>query len=330
MNTYIVNLYPYGSISHFPDSQTLFGGICWAMRDIYGETILEEILENFHVHKNRFIVSSVYPKGLIKTPIKIWSSPGDVGEILKNDEVDKAAFSKNNKRLKKAEYMTLNLFKELLSGKVKEKELFQSIVLKEGKGRYKIIDDKILALSDEDIDLVRIKADKGRRNYINRVLNSTVEGNLYYYNRVFLEPNSNLYFFIKTKDISFFEPIFRYLSDGAIGSDKTIGINSYCLEISEKFKCQKSINENFLLSKYIPFYDEINWDKSLYKLEFGHYKVESRLEFMGEDIIKDEIGYLVEGSNLIFNEKKEIYGQLPIVKEISGKKIRQNGIGFFL
>ena len=42
----------------------------------------------------------------------------------------------------------------------------------------------------------------------------------------------------------------------------------------------------------------------------GYYKVESRHEFSGEDILKDQVGYLIEGSKIVLKQDKEIYGRL--------------------
>lgn len=329
MKTHTVNLIPCGSITRFPDSQTLFGSICWAIRDLYGEDFLEDMLENFYEHKNRFLVSSVFPEGLVKAPMEIWATVEDTNELLKKSKKDKSAVIKKAKALKKVEYMTLNLFKEYVNGKVNKKELFKDVVLEEEKSKY-TLQNKIIALADENIENLVYKIDKGRRNSLNRLSGSTKEGNLYYYNKIFLDKNSKLYFFIKTEDIDFFKPIFKYLSDSSIGADKSIGVNSFKVELESEFRYKKNIDENILLSKYIPYYEEIDWDKSYFKIEFGNYRIESRFEFMGQDVLKDEVGYLVEGSKIVFKEKKEIYGQLPVVKKLNGKKIRHNGIGFFL
>ena len=36
-----INLIPYGSMTSFQDSQTIFGSICWSIRELYGEDELE-------------------------------------------------------------------------------------------------------------------------------------------------------------------------------------------------------------------------------------------------------------------------------------------------
>ena len=42
VNTYKIKLAPYGSMI-LPDSQTIFGSICWSIQELYGEKELEEL-----------------------------------------------------------------------------------------------------------------------------------------------------------------------------------------------------------------------------------------------------------------------------------------------
>jgi CRISPR type III-A-associated RAMP protein Csm4 len=329
MDIYKVRLVPCGGITRLPDSQTLFGGICWAIRDLYGEDILEDMLDNFYNHKNRFVVSSVFPKGLVSIPMEIWITAEEIGKILDTMKNDNIQIIKRAKALKKAKYMTLNVIRQYLQGNLDRKELYQSILLSEEKGNYKLVDN-VVAFTDEVVDILSYKTDKGKRNCINRKAGTTQDGNLFYYDRIFLDNKLELYFFIKVDNIEFFEPIFKYLSDCALGSDKSIGSNSYKLELDGKFTYDKKISESILLSKYIPYYEEVDWSKSYFKIGFGKYKIESRFEFMGENVFKDEVGYLTEGSKVLLLGDKKIYGQLPIVKVLRDKKVRHNGLGFFL
>ena len=82
---------------------------------------------------------------------------------------------------------------------------------------------------------------------------------------------------------------------------------------------EKNIKENILLSKYIPYYEEVI-GLTVFKISVGNYMMESRDEFFGENISKDEVGFLLEGSTLILNQEKDIYGRLPIVKEIRERR----------
>lgn len=57
-------------------------------------------------------------------------------------------------------------------------------------------------------------------------------------------------------------------------------------------------------------------------------KVESNGEFKREDIWKSKVIYLKEGSIFRVKQKKDVYGTVPVVKEIAGNRIYQNGLAF--
>lgn len=327
MKIYKINLTPYGSISNFPDSQTIFGGICWAIKDLYGENNLEELLENFQISQNRFVVSSAYIDGTFKAPLEIWSSLDENINIGKRLGIDSSKLSRKSKLLKKINFMSEKVFRDYMKGELDRKEVAESLI--SGKGKYIFKEGVLYCKDDEELEY-DLYVENGRRNFINRITGTTDEGDLYYFNRSFLSSDIKLYFLIKTEQIEHFLPIFKFLSDSAIGGNKSIGMNSYKLEFQGEFQYEKNIDESILISKYIPYYDEVVWDKSYFKIGRGNYKIESRFEFTENEAYKDEVGYLIEGSKLIVKEKKDIYGRLPVVKEISGKKIRHNGLGFFL
>lgn len=327
MNVYKVNLTPYGSMTSIPDSQTLFGTICWAIRDLYGEKELVELLENFESNKHRFVISSAFIDGLFKAPIVIWATLEELIEIGNKVGVQGSTLSRKSKALKKIEYFSERVFKEYLSGELDRQKVVESIVT--GKGPY-VCEKRILHYYDEDIKKYDLYEEHTRRNMINRFSGTTDGGELYYYNRIFMPEGSKLYFLIKTDEIEYFKPIFRIMSDMGIGGDKSIGVNNFMVELVGEFNYEKSIKENILLSKYIPNYEEVDWENSLFATNVGDYRVESREEFFGEDILKNQIVYISEGSTIMLKGNKDIYGRLPVVKEINGNKIRNNGLGFFL
>ncbi len=327
MNTYKISLTPRGSITTFPDSQTLFGSICWSIRELYGEEKLEKLLDNFKHNEDRFVISSTFPKGVLRAPMTNWATLEEIIDIGNKAGLESNQVSRGSKNLKKIDYLSERVFRSYLRGELDRLEVVKALISEEGP--Y-VFSDGVLYYRDEHIPRLDSYNENSRRNFINRLSGTTDEGQLFYYNRVFLSTDCKLFFLMKTHNIDYFLPIFRYMSDIGIGGDKSIGVNSYEVVYEGEFEYEKNIEENILLSKYIPYYEEIDWRKSYFKISMGNYKVESRDEFVGEDILKDEIGYLVEGSTLILNQDKEIYGRLPVVKEIKGKKIRHNGLGFFL
>lgn len=324
-----INLIPYGSMTSFPDSQTIFGSICWSIRELYGEDELEKLLDNFKNHENRFVVSSSFREGVLKAPMMVWATLDEIIEIGDKVGIKGSQLSTKSKLLKKIEYLSEGVFKSYLKGELDRKEVVKDLILEEGKYEFS---EGILRYKDEKLPCLDYREENDRRNFINRLSGTTDEGQLFYYKRTFVPANSNLYFLIKVNNIDYFLPIFKYMSDIAIGGDRSIGVNAFEVSYEGQYDCvkDKNIDESILLSKYIPYYEEVDWDNSYFSIAMGRYKVESRHEFFGEDIFKKQVGYLEEGSKIFLKEDKDIYGRLPVVKVINNKKIRHNGLGFFL
>lgn len=59
MNEYIVRLFPRSTFEILPGSDTIFGAICWAIRDIYGESDLKQFFEM--CNQKRWKVTSCFP-----------------------------------------------------------------------------------------------------------------------------------------------------------------------------------------------------------------------------------------------------------------------------
>lgn len=327
VNTYKIVLTPYGSMTTFPDSQTIFGAICWSIRDLYGEKDLEELLDNFFDHENRFVVSSSFIEGLFRAPITNWAKLDEIIEIGNRLGIESSELAIRSKALKKIQYFSEALFRNYLKGEVDRKEVVEDIISKGGKYELK---GSILHYKDEEVPTLDYYEDYDRRNFINRISGTTDEGQLFYYKRIYVSPESKLYFLIQTENIDYYIPIFRYMSDIGIGGDRSVGVNSYRVSFEGRFEYEKTIEENILLSKYIPYYEEVDWDKSYFNIMMNQYKIESRHEFIGQNIVKSEIGCITEGSKIVLKQDKDIYGRLPIVKELMDKKIRHNGLGFFL
>lgn len=324
---YKINIIPYGFMTAFPDSQTIFGAICWAIRELYGEEELEQLLDNFKEHESRFIVSSSFMDGPFKASIMNWAKLDEIIEIGNRVGVKGSQLAVRSKSLKKIEYFSEVLFRDYLKGEIGRLDLVEGIISQNDK--YEL-NRNILHYRGEEIPSIDYYEENVRRNFINRLSGTTDEGQLFYYKRIYITPNSKLYFLMKTENINYFLPVFKYMSDTGIGGDKSVGANSFKVSFESEFKYEKYMEENILLSKYIPYYEEVHWDKSFYSIIMEQCMVESRHEFHGEDIVKIQVGYIGEGSKLVLKQYKDMYARLPIVKEIGDKKIRHNGLAFFL
>lgn len=347
MKVWQIKLTPLSPFHGFPSSDTLFGAICWGIKRIYDESKLTEILEGFQ-EKPRFVLTSSFsyvecngnPISFYPKPITPGLSASDIEYIAQNkrDKKEKVELITQYKKFKKTEYVSQSIFEKILKG-ISEKELF----LAYHKNKEIVYVRNLLMSAKEYEDFKTMtplfqkdgelfKKDIVQKNAIDRLTMSTgEEGQTFYQEEYFTNPAFKLHFLIKTDDINFFKSVFRYLEDKGIGGNRSVGKGRFRIDLLNTVSMGNDTACNFItLSRYIPDIDEINLEsKSMYYEIFPYRsKVDSEAEFKGEDIWKSRVMYLKEGSCLEAKGKKEFYGKIPVVKEINGQKIYQNGLAF--
>ncbi len=336
MKTYQIKLAPLSPFQCFPASDTLFGAICWGIKRIYNESKLTEILQGFQDNP-KFILSSSFPyiEGngdnipFYPKPITAGLSAPDIEDMAKTKK-EKVEIITDYKKLKKAEYVSSSIFKRMINGVI-EKEIFQDYLHKSIQR-----DGKVLMTNSEKESIKTtgslFKNEMVQKNSIDRLTMSTgEEGETFYQQEYFKSPEFKLHFLMKTDNINFLEPVFRYLEDKGIGGNRSTGKGRFKIEVLNEIPIGDDNSRNFItLSRYIPDISEINMDSKSMFYEIFPYrsKVDSEYEFKGDDIWKYKVMYLKEGSIFEAKGKKEFYGKLPVVKEIGGNKIYQNGFAF--
>lgn len=335
MKTWQIKLTPQSPLFQgFPASDTLFGAICWGIKRIYGESRLLEILNGFQ-KKPAFILSSAFPylesNGSIlpfyQKPVSAGLCASDIAEMVGADKKKKVKVITEYKKFKKAEYVSDSIFVKLING-LSEKELFNDYRNESIKIEGKMLltkEDKERFFKDSK---PAYKIESVQKNSIDRLTMSTgEEGQTFYQQEYFTSPVFKLHFLIKTDDINLFKPVFRYLEDKGIGGNRSTGKGRFKIEVVKEVSIGNKISSKFVaLSRYIPEITEVT--PILYEIFPWRSKVESEAEFKGEDVWKARVMYLKEGSIFEAKERKEFYGRLPVVKEIEGQKIYQNGITF--
>lgn len=334
MKIYQIKLTPLSSFQGFPTSDTLFGAICWGIKRIYGESRLLGILDGFQ-KKPAFILSSTFPYlesnnstlTFYPKPVSagLWAS--DIREMAGEDKNEKVKAITEYKKFKKAEYISDSIFVRLLNG-FSEKELFNEY----RKGTLKIKERMLLTSGEWERFFKDLKpaykSESVQKNSIDRLTMSTgEEGQTFYQQEYFATSVFKLHFLMKTDDINFFKPVFRYLEDKGIGGNRSTGKGRFKIEVLDEISIGDNKSHKFItLSRYIPDISEVKL--ILYEVFPWRSKVDSEAEFKGEDVWKVRVMYLKEGSCLEAKEKKDFYGKVPVVKEIDGHKIYQNGIAF--
>lgn len=343
MKEYLIKLRPKSSFETIPSSDTFFGAICWAVRTLYGENGdkgLNNLLKRFVQDEDLpFLISSTFPYKILydgtaefyfPKPELYTLNKEDLEEIAKKykeqwqREYNEPHYSRNifkikavteYKKFKKTRWISQHQFEGILGGRG-EKELFMEYL------------DNVIAHISYETTAVQ-------KNALDRISNSTTgEGQTFYNQEIFFEKDIGLYFLFKTDEIEYFKPVFSYLSDSGIGSNKRMGKNHFWLEppVGSTFNLNVDDANGFVsLSRYIPNSnnDKIDFQNgALYQVKPVRSKVESREEFMETDIWKDLTMAIMEGSLFSANDKNKMYGSIVEVKETKGKKIYQYGIPY--
>lgn len=331
MKEYVVHLSPLSSIESTLSSDTLFGALCWAVRTLYGETRLEEVLRSFH-HEPPFLVGSAFPcrspNGHIRyflpkpkypplhfsTLATLANEDSELQEMrtYHSRKAGIVEVSRKYKRFRKVEWITLELF-GLVAGKgmAAERILF-----------VEYLKNRLPHQSRETREGVQ-------KNTIDRLMGSTAgAGNTFYNQETFFPSGHGLYFLLRTNDIAFVAPSLRFLEDAGIGANARTGKNRFRIRWYEFDVTVGKKGSSFVtLSRTIPE-SNTDWDKSFYELEPVRSKVESREEFAGEDVWKDAVTYLKEGSIITPQDSAAHVGGIFPVKQLRGKTIYQYGCAY--
>ena len=162
------------------------------------------------------------------------------------------------------------------------------------------------------------------RNAINRLSNTTTKGeSSVFYSKVYsFKEDAEFHCFIKTSNINWFEPVWKYLSECGIGSNKSVGMNLFELTCEGKVKVDL-MKKNLLVSKYIPNPDEVDFNESYYEIQSAIEKFESCREFFHTSPNKAKINYIAEGSVISLKTDRELYGSVPVVRRLVVENTQQ-------
>jgi len=312
-------------------SDTLFGALCWGVRQIYGKEKLEEMLSRFDRTSKKFnppfLLSSTFPymdsgdrrmHFLPKPKLKpIWK------------EIDSKEALDTLKTIKKVAYLQENLFNGWINSKITDFNLFGNIELKGGAITYKLDGREYLQkggiLIEKGYATSIFKKTDIQRNVINRLSNTTTEGGLFYTHETFIGEESGLYFLIDIKDGSYenlLNASLGFIEDRGIGGDVSVGKGQFDIEsLTEAGLIHEPKNPSSFtnLSLYYPCDDEIRFFKQhkgklWYNLMRRKGKIESAF-VSTKDIWKATVQMFGEGSTFPLIDDKEFYGENPIVKE---------------
>ena len=320
----IVYLKPKSSLITELRSDTLWGLIITAIAKVYPDAFIRQILESYHDNHPFFQVSSSFPyregpEGFVyyfPKPILL----SDV-ELTKHEE--KSKMLEELQRLKlysNVRYVTKKVFERILSGKIQNKDLFNSE-------------------SWTKTHQPEIKESQVTHNTISRKTWTTLDingsGQLFTSREHFIGKNFGLYFLVRGEKLEYIEAALRVLQHTGLGGDISVGKGAFTIRHADFTIRQPESAENFLtLSLYAPTNDELECFRS--RDSQMSYDLEFRKGYIGRNISpdyeKDGVLMFKEGSilPLLSNEQ---YGRLVTVRKknnILPHDIYHNGIAFHL
>jgi len=327
LKAYIID---FKSISSPIRAYTLFGAFCWAYRLAYSEEELIKFLKQFKDNP-KFLISSPFPivKGYIsednsRTLEEYYLFPKPILPLQKKFTKNQADICKKieRKAYKKAKFITQEILKDFLDGKItEEKQLIENTLYNINIHEKSIIykaDNKIYFQSSSKSDLLT-------KNIINRVTNTS--DNLFteecsYYDRQF--------FLVKFFDKNFinkFNNTLKIIEQLGLGKNKNIGWGKITITEDTQSKLDwlseyiDNSNKFITLSPIIPK-SGIDLKNSFYEFETYKSPIENSLS---KYILKQKVLYLKEGS-VISSKTQGFKGQLK--KIVKDYEIHQYGLEF--
>lgn len=265
-----VLLSPDGPFSEIPRSDTLFGAICWGIRDVRGTECLEDVLAQFRADRPPFRISSAFPlldgddrEYLLATPRLPKLSAG-VGKMT--DERLEALDV-----WQQIEYVPASVFSMIATGAVSDSELLAGFdengAITIGERRY--VHDRRFLLPAES-DRKPIWRTERTRNAVNRLTGAT-EGSLYHRDAVFFSDIAGLHVCVEG-DVDLVLDGLSVAQDRGIGGDRSVGRGQFRLDGIGSFDLPQPDGDFFCtLSLCIPHPEELEPF-----LTNGYYEIEPR------------------------------------------------------
>jgi CRISPR-associated protein Csm4 len=321
-----------------PRSDTLFGAICWAIKVLYGEKELINLLDEFASDNAPFIVSSLFPfVEKLETKKKTLFFPRPLLVPKLGKEFSSPEEYKEAKKRKKARFVSESVFTSFIDGTYEAKS--ESFVSQAGA---------IMTLAEQaelkGLDGFFIETEIAR-NSINRLTNA-VEA-LYY------EPitsvrnqedfSTGFYFLLKLDANSDknlqpkLEAAIRFLEDKGFGGNSNVGFGHSEVEIqtNNPISDYSQATRLITLSLMHPSKQDLEFLADHKAETFG--QLERRKGFLESLYLQDvkrvwkpTLFMFTEGSVFPCDKNRRIYGQLfkETQERKPGFRVRINGLAY--
>ncbi len=305
MALYSLKFKTISPITAIPTAQTIFGTICHYYENEYGTKELEILLDKFSNDNPSFIVSSMYLNNLLPIPQNFMPHL----EGIKNQE--DAALSK---KVKKVKYFSKKIFLLYQEDQTKFQNQFYNGLI---NGNYKINQDGIVMLKDEDCAKSLVKTTRTRVN---------INKEQFYQDEVIMYETGTIFeFYLDLLDQTLLpklEALFKKMQYVTFGGHKSIGYNMYNFEEMIEAENIRTKKIGMLLSQAVGD-SSIDYHNSYYQINEFNLKFNNAIE----KVNRAQIIVFMEGS--IIKTDKPYIGK--VIKETNnGKTTYQNVLGLLI
>ena len=277
-------------------SDTLFGLICWAIRQVFSETRLVELLKDFADGQPPFLLSSAFPcvkdgtgwKPFLPRPLL--PPPEPVAELSREE-------AQRLKQYKRLRYIPADHFNQFLQGDHSDGSYYEADAW-----------EKVQVPIPKRIDRLHSTIDR---------LSGTTDGA----GTLFSEPEYRtdaLYFLLDGEEAELVVTALRFLEDFGWGGGNSVGYGHFAATAGESpLGAAVAEPDRFItLSLYHPRPDELEPFKNgeaWYELVVRKGKVGGHFLQVG-DFWKRSVLMFAPGSTFPIIAEKQAYGRNPIVK----------------
>ena len=282
-------------------SDTLFGCVCWAIREVFSETRLEELLAQFASGNPPFLLSSAFPFQDNESDGRTHFYPRPMlmpTEFEIPNNVDEA---EKQKKFRKAKWITEETLSKFTSGAWNEADYYAS-------GTWDTEGPEEITVEVQHNTIDRLSGGTG----------TTPSGNLYSLTEYAISDGG--FFFLLDGEASVVEGALGFLEHFGIGGDSSLGKGRFEIEVIDAdLPAPSEGADRFMtLSLYAPRPSEmatVRSDGAWYNLVVRKGKVGGPF-LRVEDFWKKSLTMFAEGSTFPTTEQKP-FGHNPIVKGIA-------------
>lgn len=305
-------------INEIPNSQTLFGAFCTILLQTEGKEAFNRYIESLQGKEALFVHSSMmlnHTFPMIKR--NVFSVDMINSMVSTTSSNQKLHVLENVKKYKKIKYMSEGVFQKYLL--TDHLDTLKTDVLNQEESFS--LENGILSLKDESLNTQLNSIILTRNGFSENGKDKT----LFYSQAHYFPKGTEFCIFLRSNESEeYLERIMKYLEFFGIGNRKSIGVNVFHFERLENVQQHTHSSFRFLLSRYIPNKDEIDFNLSYYKLNSNVYRASKEY---AAGYVSGKFVHILEGSWLKVKEEKEYYGR--IIKTLADdKEVYHYGIGF--